>query len=156
MPRPTRRLYGSGHVRMGIARRARVVEPVAPVVGDDPPRALPPPGPHDRVLLSAATPGATGSRSKEPAMSSSLSVLDRAASAPRWLVVALSLVAIATLVTVAGYRHLAPVSAVAADAGATIEPAAAATTIRREPIVSRSAPLTRKPVPRGPVANSDA
>ena len=89
-------------------------------------------------------------------MSSSLSVLDRAAGAPRWLVVALSLVAIAALVSVAGYRHRAPVTEVTADAGAVIEPAAAAATIRREPIVSRSAPLTRKPILKGPVASSDA
>ncbi|MEP9362357.1 CHAP domain-containing protein [Nocardioides sp. CN2-186] len=88
-------------------------------------------------------------------MSSSPSVLDRAASAPRWLVVALSLVAIAVLVTVAGHRHLAPVTTAAEDADAVIEPAAAAT-VERAPIVSRSAPLTRKPTLRGPIANSDA
>lgn len=94
-------------------------------------------------------------------MSSSLSVLDRAANAPRWLVITLSLVAIASLVTVASHRHQvpAPVTSVAEDADAALDPAAkaaAAATISREPVVSRSAPLQRKRTLRVPAASSDA
>ncbi|GAA1797304.1 hypothetical protein GCM10009795_048410 [Nocardioides hankookensis] len=101
-------------------------------------------------------------------MPSSLSVLRRAANAPRWVAVVLAVTVVASIVVVAGHRHLAPTPA----ADAAPAPSAPAAVVRREPVASRdldrtadreveqrvrpSIPVVRKPIPTVPVASSDA
>jgi hypothetical protein len=102
-------------------------------------------------------------------MPTSLSVLHRAANAPRWVAVALALVVVSTVMVVAGHRHVSP--APVADAAPAPASSDAAADVRR-PLASRdfdrtaareveqrvrpSIPIVRKPIPTMPVASSDA
>lgn len=83
------------------------------------------------------------------------SLLERAANAPLRVLVPLALVVVTATTVVAGHRHGAsvpapPVAAAAADAAPAVEH-----DLRRD-VVSRSAPLVRKPIPTLPEARSDA
>ncbi|KQW46924.1 hypothetical protein ASC77_17150 [Nocardioides sp. Root1257] len=101
-------------------------------------------------------------------------MLDRAANAPRWVVVVLAVTIVAITAVVAGHRHLTPLPTPVADAVPARTPAAAAgaSSDAREPLASRdfdrtatreveqrvrpSIPIVRKPIPTVPVASSDA
>ena len=99
---------------------------------------------------------------------SSSTVLNRAANAPGWVLVAHALVIVAATAVVACHRHAAP-TPLAAEAAAEV-PAPTADAVRREPVsrsadrprvraqrtVKRARPLVRKPIPTLPVASSDA
>ena len=100
----------------------------------------------------------------------SSSVLNLAVRAPRWVIVTLALVIVATTAIVATHRHTAPPTSAPAAATADL-PAPATAGVRRESVsrssdrarvrharqpVRRTVPLVRKPIPTMPVARSDA